>query len=76
MLQIDLDDLAAFSKDEDLLEHILENAQRYVKLFDELAEEMLRELEPSSAASKEHDVFDELQRQRERQLALKPALAL
>ncbi|KAJ1454692.1 minichromosome maintenance protein [Pelagophyceae sp. CCMP2097] len=68
VLEVSLDDLLTYSKDDELVGCIVENAQRYVKIFEDVAFEMLGQLKPEGDAG-DLDVFDELQRQRKSQLA-------
>lgn len=67
VLTIELDDLIAYSKDDDLTRCVVENATRYIALFDGIVSEMLQKMD--SCAAKKADVFDELQRQRNHQMA-------
>lgn len=67
VLTIELDDLIEYSKDNDLVHDIVENAKRYVDMFDEIVTELLQQMH--SSPLQHADVFDELQKQRKHQLA-------
>ena len=72
VLPIDLDKLSDFSKsDVSLVPRIVKNARRYVQLFEEVADDILKETmksRPPANFSKKRDVLDVLQEQRQNQV--------